>query len=166
MIRAAIGLGSNIDSPYGQLCKAVRALHDLPKTVVCAVSPVYQSSPLGPQDQPDFLNACALLNTEVTAEECLSALQGIEQAMGRVHRRRWGERCIDLDLLFFGCESRRSERLTLPHPGLTSRDFVLAPLKDMLGGGYQIAGGQSLDALLADCTTGKLVRTELCLSTT
>ena len=154
----AVGLGSNIANPRQQLAKAVEALQSLPKTTLTAVSPVYRSSPMGPQDQPDFLNACALLQSDLQAEECLTALQTIEQTMGRVRQRRWGERCIDLDLLFFGREVRSGEFLTLPHPGLTSRDFVLAPLKDLLGGDYRLTPTHTIDALLALCTTHTLDR--------
>ena len=157
MIRAAVGLGSNIDGPHGQLCKAVRALHKLPKTVVCAVSPVYRSSPLGPQDQPDFLNACALLDTEVTAEECLSALQGIEQAMGRVYRRRWGERCIDLDLLAYERLEISTPDLVLPHPRAHQRRFVLDPLIELLGENYCFPGTGTLQSLQAQCA-GQAIR--------
>ncbi|MBT3460448.1 MAG: 2-amino-4-hydroxy-6-hydroxymethyldihydropteridine diphosphokinase [Halieaceae bacterium] len=151
MTQAFVGLGSNINEPAYQLRQACMALISLPNTCLIAVSSVYESSPMGPSDQPPFLNACAQIDTTSEPAALLTALLKIETAMGRVRRRHWGERCIDLDLLFFGNTSVQTKRLTLPHPGLYQRDFVLKPLADMLGNEYLMPNGVDIGTLLQSC---------------
>ena len=156
MTQAFVGLGSNIDEPAFQLRQACMALTSIPNTSLIAVSSVYESSPMGPSDQPPFLNACAQIDTTSDPAALLTALLKIETAMGRVRRRHWGERCIDLDLLFFGNTSLQTERLTLPHPGLYQRDFVLKPLADLLGNEYLMPNGVDIGTLLGKCSTHSL----------
>lgn len=128
---AYIGLGSNLENPGAQIRQAIIALRKLPRTTLQALSNIYKSNPLGPQDQPDFLNAVALVSTALPPETLLDQLQQIEQQQKRVRNRRWGPRTIDLDILLYGELVLRSERLTIPHPEMTHRDFVLAPLSDI-----------------------------------
>ena len=131
MTTAYIGLGANIDDPIMQIEIAHRALHALSDTQLTACSSFYGSAPLGPEDQPDFINAVAQIETELSPLSLLDALQQIEQTQGRIKRRHWGERCIDLDILLFGNETLRSERLNLPHHELTKRSFVVSPLLEI-----------------------------------
>ena len=146
---AYVGLGSNLDDPAAQLDAALEALAALPDTRRVAVSGRYRNPPMGPQDQPDYLNAVAGLLTRLPAEVLLEALHGIEDAQGR-HRDgpRWGPRTLDLDLLVYGNLRAESAALTLPHPGICSRPFVLVPLAEVAPG-LHLPDGRSVAALAA-----------------
>jgi 2-amino-4-hydroxy-6-hydroxymethyldihydropteridine diphosphokinase len=128
---AFIGLGSNLAEPSVQLAQAVIALAALTDTQLVAQSPFYRSRPVGPQDQPDFVNGAVWLRTELTPLDLLDHLQAIEQAHGRERLQHWGPRTLDLDLLIYGNETLAGPRLTVPHPELANRDFVLQPLLDL-----------------------------------
>ncbi|ASP40701.1 2-amino-4-hydroxy-6-hydroxymethyldihydropteridine diphosphokinase [Bacterioplanes sanyensis] len=128
---AYIGLGANLNDPIDQLCTALTALSQLPGSRLLGISSLYGSKPLGPQDQPDFFNAVAALQTELEPLALLDALQSQEQEQGRVRRRHWGERCIDLDILLLGDTQWYCPRLTLPHKELTQRSFTLIPLAEL-----------------------------------
>ncbi|HEX7047099.1 MAG TPA: 2-amino-4-hydroxy-6-hydroxymethyldihydropteridine diphosphokinase [Gammaproteobacteria bacterium] len=130
-VRVFLGLGSNLDEPARQLDLAFAALSALENTRLLARSPVYRSRPMGPQDQPDFLNAVAELETGLAPEDLLDRLQAIEQAQGRVRERRWGPRTLDIDILLYGDEKISTSRLIVPHPGLPERAFVLYPLAEL-----------------------------------
>lgn len=160
--RAYIGLGSNLDDPLTQLRRARRALADLPESRFVAASSVYRSRPLyeagrGTPDQPDFYNAVVALDTRLTADELLSALLRIEDRQGRTREQRWGPRSLDLDLLLFGDEQRRTSRLMLPHPGLTQRAFVLYPLHE-IAPGLVLPGLGDLEEHLRHCPADGLER--------
>jgi 2-amino-4-hydroxy-6-hydroxymethyldihydropteridine diphosphokinase len=160
LVPAYIGLGSNLDDPAGQVRRALAALAAIPDTRLIASSAFYRSPPLGPQDQPDFVNAVAGLLTRLPARELLSALQAIEDAQGR--RRdgpRWGPRTLDLDLLLYGGLRLEDEGLVLPHPGLAERAFVLVPLLE-LAPGLRLPGGASIARLAAAAGDGGLARLE------
>lgn len=131
MTAAFIGLGSNLDGPASQIDKAVASIGSLPESAVVAVSCYYQSAPLGPVDQPDFVNAVIRVDTGLMATDLLQLLHGIERAQGRIRRERWGPRTIDLDLLVHGDTVSSSTRLRLPHPGIAARNFVLLPLREI-----------------------------------
>lgn len=163
MTPALIGLGANIEDPARQLQLAVNALDELADSTVVACSPVYRSKPMGPQDQPDFLNACVELRTTLSPAALLTALQAIEAAQGRERRRHWGERSIDLDLLLHGRETMNTDSLTLPHPGIIARDFVLRPLIDLMGEHAMLPSGERLGALLAQVDSHGLEICELSL---
>lgn len=126
-----IALGSNLNQPKTQLNVALKALDALPNSQVNAVSSFYQSKPLGPQDQPDYVNAVACLHTELEPLTLLDALQQIEKEQGRVRQRRWGERTLDLDILLYEDLQLHSERLTLPHYDMKNREFVIVPLHEI-----------------------------------
>ncbi|WP_136066867.1 2-amino-4-hydroxy-6-hydroxymethyldihydropteridine diphosphokinase [Modicisalibacter radicis] len=128
---AYIGLGSNLDDPVRQVERARDELDDLPLTRRLACSPLYRSRPFGPQDQPDFVNAVASVTTRLSPLALLDQLQALEQRHRRVRQRHWGPRTLDLDLLLFAGRHLASARLTLPHPGLLERAFVLIPLADI-----------------------------------
>jgi 2-amino-4-hydroxy-6-hydroxymethyldihydropteridine diphosphokinase len=127
-----VGLGSNLDSPMTQIDRAVDAIRGLDDVRVIAVSPPYRSAPMGPSDQPDYINAALSLLTTRQPQSLLAELLAIEAAQGRTRGgRRWGPRTIDLDLLVFGSEQIETPDLTLPHPGIAERIFVLLPLRDI-----------------------------------
>jgi len=123
-----IGLGSNLGDSRQILSEAIAKLKTLGEV---KVSKLYQSPPMGPQDQPNYLNAVAELNTDLTPLDLLDQLQRFEKEAGRVRLRRWGERTLDLDLLIYGDEKIQNERLTVPHIGILERDFVVIPLLDL-----------------------------------
>ncbi|EKB34741.1 2-amino-4-hydroxy-6-hydroxymethyldihydropteridine diphosphokinase [Acinetobacter baumannii] len=123
-----IGLGSNLGDSRQILSEAIAKLKSLGEV---KVSKLYQSPPMGPQDQPNYLNAVAQLKTELLPLELLDQLQRFEQEAGRVRLRHWGERTLDLDLLIYGNEKIQNERLTVPHVGILQRDFVVIPLLDL-----------------------------------
>ncbi len=152
MSRAWIGLGSNLDRPWQQLERAFQALDTLPESRLAARSSLYRSAPMGPADQPDYLNAVALLETALEPLELLDRLQAIEQAQGRKRERHWGPRTLDLDLLLYDDLVMDHPRLRLPHPGIGQRDFVLIPLLE-LAGELEIPGWGRASRLLAKCTS-------------
>lgn len=129
---AYVGVGSNLSDPTAQVTRALDALGRLRSCRVIARSPLYRTQPLGEVVQPVFVNAVAGLLTQATPEDLLCALRALERELGREPpRERWGPRVIDLDLLMVGRETRSTETLTLPHPGIAARDFVLYPLADV-----------------------------------
>lgn len=123
-----IALGSNIRQPYVQIKNAILALNELPDTEVLVNSGYFKSKPMGPKDQPDYINAVVKIDTALSPFELLKNCQLIEQQQGRVKTRHWGERSIDLDILLYGDEKIDSDHLMLPHPGICLRDFVYLPL--------------------------------------
>ena len=131
VVTAFIGLGANINDPERQIITALEALHQLPHTRLRQWSSLYGSKPLGPQDQPDYRNAVAEIETSLSAAELLALLQQQERNQGREKLRHWGERCIDLDILLFGHEVIETPDLTVPHAGLTERSFVVRPLLEI-----------------------------------
>lgn len=150
-----IGLGSNQADPSAQLAGAVARLAALPKTELVAQSPFYRSKPVGPQEQPDFVNGAVWLRTELSPLELLDQLQTIEQAHGRKRIQHWGPRTLDLDLLLYGHETIASERLSVPHAELANRDFVLQPLLD-LEPGLALPDGRTVAQLRQQCPDNHL----------
>jgi 2-amino-4-hydroxy-6-hydroxymethyldihydropteridine diphosphokinase len=129
---AYVGVGSNLSDPAAQVRRALTALAGLPGTLLVASSPLYRTRPFGDVVQPAFVNAVAGLLSQRTPEELLADLRALERTLGReAPRERWGPRLIDLDLLVVGRETRATDSLTLPHPGIAERDFVLYPLADV-----------------------------------
>ncbi len=129
---AYIGVGSNLENPQARVLAAFAALAALADTRVILTSPLYMSRPMGPAAQPDYVNAVAGLLTRLGPGELLAQLRAIETRFGRPeHHERWGPRVIDLDILVFGRERRQEPQLTLPHPGIVERNFVLYPLADI-----------------------------------
>jgi 2-amino-4-hydroxy-6-hydroxymethyldihydropteridine diphosphokinase len=131
MTRAYIGLGSNLDQPQRQVRQALGELGALLQTRSIVSSRLYLSAPMGPPDQPDYINAVAGLETTLGSYELLTELQAIEQRHGRIRRRQWGERTLDLDLLLYGDSEIKTPELIVPHPGLHQRAFVLCPLAEI-----------------------------------
>jgi 2-amino-4-hydroxy-6-hydroxymethyldihydropteridine diphosphokinase len=132
MNKVYIGLGANLNEPMAQLRRAIDVLKDLPQCRFVSCSRFYGSKPMGPQDQPDYINAVACIETDLAAEALLDALQKIELEQGRVRKdERWGPRTLDLDILLFGEQQISTERLTVPHYGLCQREFVVYPLHEI-----------------------------------
>lgn len=130
---ACIGIGSNLDDPIAQVERAVEGLSALRDTRLLDVSGLYRNPPMGPADQPDYVNAVAVILTRLDARTLLEALQDIETRHGRDRADgvRWGPRCIDLDILTYGLQQISEDGLTIPHPGISQRNFVLFPLLDV-----------------------------------
>lgn len=151
MQRVYIGLGSNLAQPRQQLDAALKALACLPGCHLQQVSSFYVSDPLGPADQPRYVNAVAALDCSLSPLDLLDALQAIEQQHGRVRKaERWGPRTLDLDILLFGQLQLAEERLTVPHYHMHARAFVLYPLAE-IASDLQLPDGRPLASLLADC---------------
>ena len=128
---AYIGLGANLEDPQQQVVDALQELAQVKDTQLVAQSSLYISKPVGPQDQPDFVNAVACLETSLQPLELLDALQQLEQDHGRIRKRHWGERTLDLDIILFDDIQQSTERLNLPHPFAHERSFVLFPLAEI-----------------------------------
>ena len=128
---AYIGLGSNLASPIAQVRQALDELTMLPLSRLVTASSLYASRPVGPQDQPDFINAVAALETRLSPLALLDQLQALEQQHRRRRQRHWGPRTLDLDLLLYTNDHIDTPRLRVPHPHMTARAFVLAPLAEI-----------------------------------
>lgn len=130
--RVFIALGSNLGQPLQHANAAIAALKKIPQTVLIQHAPFYRSTPLGPQNQPDFLNTVIEVSTTLSAEQLLNYTQQIEHDLGRERKeQRWGPRTLDLDILLFGNQMINSERLIIPHYDMMNREFVLYPLFDL-----------------------------------
>lgn len=163
MVVAYVGLGSNLARPEIQLRTALTELDVLPQTRCLAHSSLYRSPPMlapgQPDKQPDYINAVAALNTGLTPTELLMALQSLENSHHRQRTERWGPRTLDLDILLYGDEIIDLPELTVPHPGLYERNFVLYPLAELVAGQAEylhIPGRGTLVSLLAACPRGEL----------
>lgn len=161
-----IALGSNLENPETQLCKAVAALEKLPDTQLDQWSGVYRSVAVGPKMQPDYLNAAVRLATKLSPSQLLDALQKIEHSQGRIRGERWGPRTLDLDILLYGDLQVASEKLNIPHPRMRERDFVLYPLREISNTNLVLPDGTDIDTLLRQCPVNGLVRTNYQLRAT
>ncbi|MGB3937149.1 MAG: 2-amino-4-hydroxy-6-hydroxymethyldihydropteridine diphosphokinase [Burkholderiales bacterium] len=157
MTLAFVGLGANLGEPRRQLDTAIEALKGLPDTAFLKVSACYRSAPLGYLEQPDFLNAVALLDTQLSAEQLLEDLQAIERRHGRVRSFAGAPRTLDLDLLLYGERVLCTPRLALPHPRMHERAFVLQPLLD-LDSEISIPGKGKARDLLSACGSQEIER--------
>jgi len=152
LVRAYLSLGTNLGDRLDNLSRAVRALMDAADVTVVAVSPVYETAPLGPgntvfADMPAYLNCAIAIDTTLSAAALRARTQGIERAMGRGEHGRWESRVIDIDLVLFGDEHISTPELTVPHASMFERAFVLRPLVD-LDADLSVAGVGPLAALL------------------
>lgn len=155
---AFVGLGSNLASPSEQLKCALLEMHRHTQISMQRCSHLYSSSPMGPQDQPDFVNAVCQLTTSLSPLELLDVLQAIELKQGRERLgEKWGPRTLDLDLLMYNDLRMQSERLTLPHYGMQQREFVLVPLFE-IAPDLIMQDGQTLAAWISKCSLSGLKR--------
>jgi len=156
---AYIGLGGNLDDSLALLASARHAIASLPGLRETAFSSFYRSAPMGPADQPDYVNAVMAVETALPPHDLLKDLQQIEQSHGRVRTGlRWGPRTLDLDILLYGEAQIQDETLTVPHAGLAGREFVLYPLAEIAPPGLDIPGKGKLADLLAACPLRGLLR--------
>jgi 2-amino-4-hydroxy-6-hydroxymethyldihydropteridine diphosphokinase len=128
---AYAAIGSNLNNPRERVLEALTRLSQVPSIQSVLASRLYRSHPMGPQDQPEFVNAAAGFVTQLNARELLDAMLDIERSMGRTRAERWGPRVIDLDLIWMVGAATEQPGLSLPHPGVSSRNFVLYPLADI-----------------------------------
>lgn len=156
MAEVYIGLGSNLDGPHDQLDRALRSLSTSSDIELVAVSDRYQTPPIGPS-QPDYINAVAQLQTSLSPEALLDRFQSIEQQQDRVRTLRWGPRTLDLDILLYDNMHCDTERLTIPHPRMAERGFVLLPLAD-INRDLTLPGGKTVSQLLANCSLQGIVK--------
>jgi 2-amino-4-hydroxy-6-hydroxymethyldihydropteridine diphosphokinase len=131
-VEAALGLGGNLGDRRGFIEQALTRLARRPGIRIAAVSALYETEPWGRTDQPRFLNAAARVETDLPAAALLEACIAVERSLGRERGERWGPRTIDIDVLLYGEERIDAPGLTVPHPRLTERPFVLAPLADVM----------------------------------
>jgi len=155
---AYVGLGSNLDRPVQQVERAFDALVELPHTRLVLRSSLYRSRPMGPVEQPDFVNAVAGLLTQLDARTLLQKLKALESQLGRAAPVvRWGPRLIDLDLLAHGSTRIQEADITVPHPGIAEREFVLVPLTE-LAPSLELPGIGRVDSLARALRTSGLER--------
>lgn len=162
-VQVAIGLGSNLDNPVSQIERALKALTELQGCRLLKQSPLYKSRAMvmeGAVEQPDYINAVALLETDLPAHELLLQLQAIENQQGRIRKERWGERTLDLDMLTYGDELINEPDLQVPHAGISKRNFVLLPLRAMMGDAFVIPGEGTVGELVKQCSVNGLEKLE------
>ncbi len=159
MIVAYVGLGANVGDPRRQLQAAIEELARLPGTHLVRASGFYRSAPLGYAEQPDFLNAVVRLDTELPAEALLDLLQEIENRHGRERPFAGAPRTLDLDLLLYGGDTIAMPCLTVPHPRMHERAFVLKPLVE-IAPQATIPGRGRADVLLAGCNDQTVEKVE------
>ncbi|CCN33073.1 2-amino-4-hydroxy-6-hydroxymethyldihyropteridine pyrophosphokinase [Vibrio nigripulchritudo SO65] len=148
MITVYIAVGSNLSDPVTQALQGIEALKSIPNTEFVRASSLYSSTPMGPQNQPDYINAVVEVQTCLTPLELLDSTQKIELEQGRVRKdERWGPRTLDLDIVLYGNEVIDSERLTVPHYGMKVREFVLYPLAE-IAPSLTLPDGTQLQTLL------------------
>ncbi len=150
-VLAYIGLGSNLENPVGQIRSARQNISALEGVEEVAFSSLYGSPPMGPQDQPDYVNAVMAIRTNLAAMELLDSLQRIEDRHGRIRKQRWGARTLDLDILLYGDRQISGQELVVPHVGIADRAFVLYPLLEVAGGDLLIPGKGLLKDLIDHC---------------
>ncbi|MDA3131790.1 2-amino-4-hydroxy-6-hydroxymethyldihydropteridine diphosphokinase [Atlantibacter subterraneus] len=150
MTRVYLAIGSNLASPLEQVNAALAALAEIPESQLVAVSDFYRTPPLGPQDQPDYLNAAVALETALAPEALLDHTQRIELQQGRERKaHRWGPRTLDLDIMLFGEMQIDTPRLTVPHYDMKNRAFMLLPLAQ-IAPDLRFPDGDKLSDLLAN----------------
>jgi 2-amino-4-hydroxy-6-hydroxymethyldihydropteridine diphosphokinase len=147
-MKAVISLGANIGEPRANLDLAIDLLREA--TEVLAVSSYLQTKPVGGPEQPDYLNAVVIIESDLPAKDLLALLNGIETAMGRTREVHWGPRVIDLDLIQYGGLLVKDEKLTLPHPRAHERRFVLAPWFEIDPEAVLLTHGRISDLLSTD----------------
>jgi 2-amino-4-hydroxy-6-hydroxymethyldihydropteridine diphosphokinase len=151
MARVYIGLGSNLGDRALQIQKAVELIGVMPSTKILRMSSIYETSPVGIPDQPRFLNAVIELSTPMVPRELLAEVKKIEKDLGRSELTRWGPRTIDLDILLCNDDVIVSDELTIPHPRMTERKFVLVPLAELDPAVVHPVEQKTVETILARC---------------
>ena len=148
--KAFIGIGSNLGVPAENCQKAIRLIRATPDIDVEAQSSLYKSEPVGNKDQNWFVNAVVAIKTSLSPEALLEAILIIEKKFGRKRRKKWGPRIIDLDLLLYEDQVRNTNDLTLPHPEISNRRFVLLPFSEIAGDYLHPQENKSIQDLLRE----------------
>lgn len=158
-MNALLALGSNLQDPVSQVTKAIEAIGRQDGITLLAQASLYSSSPRGPQDQDDYVNSAVLIDTTLSPENLLAIAQRIEQNFGRIKTRVWGERVIDIDIIFYGTETLRLTEpdLQIPHKEALIRDFVLVPCIEVAPD-WLLPDGSRLQQHLEHCITHKLTK--------
>lgn len=151
MGRVLVSLGSNLGDRIGFLRKAVEALGQVPGFRICGISSVYETEPVGKKDQPQFLNAAVEIESMLSPDSLLVNCKRVERRVGRTQSEKWGPREIDLDLIYVGDMVVKSPMLTLPHPEVAGRRFVLTPLAEIAPGFVDPLRNCTLSELLSEC---------------
>ena len=159
MVDAYLGLGGNIGEREVQLKTAIAQLDNHSQIEVIAISPMYETKPVGYVEQPDFLNVCVHVQTSLTPHELLKVGLDVEANLHRVRDVRWGPRTIDIDILLYGNEVIETETLVVPHPRMTERAFVMIPLNDIAPDVIEPRSGQPIHTFVTSDPT--VVRYEL-----
>jgi 2-amino-4-hydroxy-6-hydroxymethyldihydropteridine diphosphokinase len=154
--RVLIGLGGNLGDPAASMRKALRLIDAHNACTVTEVSSFWRTPPWGKTDQPDFINACAAVETSLTPQAFLALCLDIETQLHRIRTERWGPRSIDIDILFFGEREISEEGLTVPHPRIAERAFVLVPLAEIAGD--VVLDGRTVRELADGCERTGMVR--------
>lgn len=156
MADVLLGLGSNLGDREENIRKAIMLLQE--RTEVLAISSIYESEPMYHEDQPWFINCAAKAETELSPREMLSRLKEVERRMGRTNEIRYGPRIIDIDILFYGSQVIGEEGLTIPHPKIPERAFVLIPLAEIEPNFLHPVLRKTISELLAALHTEKVVK--------
>ncbi|TRW48172.1 2-amino-4-hydroxy-6-hydroxymethyldihydropteridine diphosphokinase [Aliidiomarina halalkaliphila] len=157
MVKVYVGLGANLGNPAQTLSAVLNDLRQADFVDDLVSSSLYASKPMGPQDQPDYVNAVARFNTDLPPIALLDALQGLEQDYGRVRGQRWGARTLDIDILLYGDQRLSLPRLTVPHSGLELREFVVVPLAE-IAPDLDLPSGNSVKSLAQSISQNGLQR--------
>lgn len=152
MSKSAIALGSNLGDSLKTLESSLAVINSTPGINLEAVSSWYRTQPIGPP-QPDYLNGCAILNVQQTPEELLALLQAIELQFGRVKNEKWGARTLDLDIILYDDLIINTPNLTIPHPEMTKRAFVLVPLAQIAAHWQEPKTGKAIAKLAQEIDT-------------
>lgn len=153
-----LGLGSNLGSPKRQLRQGVAALQKLPNLSITAQSRLYLSAPLGERAQPAYYNMVIAIHTRLSAQKLLRACQAIENQQQRIRQKHWGARTLDIDLLLYGNQTIKQRNLTIPHPEMLFRDFVLLPLLEIVPE-IRLPNRNRIQSYLEACETHIILKT-------
>lgn len=158
MVKAYLGLGSNIGDRAHQLQQAIRIIDQYQYIDVTSISPIYETEPVGYTDQPQFLNLCIEIETTLNPQELLKRCLETEEALHRVRKIRWGPRTLDVDILLYGNEIIEEDNLIIPHPRMAERAFVLIPLNDIASKHIEPRSQKLIENLvIADSTVKRYV---------
>lgn len=153
-----LGVGSNLENPIKLVTDAFTALNAIEDTRVLKTSSLYSSKPMGPQDQPDYINAVCLIETALKPHSLLKQLQQVELDYGRERKgERWGARTLDLDILLYGSQQIKTADLTIPHIGMAAREFVMVPLFE-IAQSMIMPDGKPISHWVANCSLDGLKR--------
>jgi 2-amino-4-hydroxy-6-hydroxymethyldihydropteridine diphosphokinase len=158
MVQIFIGLGSNLGDRAYYLHQALAEIANSRQIIMKKYSSVYETEPVGKNEQPQFLNMVAELESTLLPQDLLQRLKEIENTLGRTHTEHWGPREIDLDILYYGSEVFNDEKLQLPHPEIANRRFVLVPMREIAGEFLDPMQHLNMEELLQRCLDTKTVR--------